>query len=80
MSEHKKTRASRDDFENKKGKIERSAWRKLISVCLALITLYLLNVYHVFDYTGYIIGFLLVVVWGILINYFVNKIFSLFIY
>lgn len=77
MSEDKRDYIN--DFDSKKKKIERSQWRKLISIVLAGITLYLLFTYDIFDYTGYIIGFLLVIIWGILINYMVNKTFALFI-
>lgn len=70
---------NKEDFEGKEGKIKRNEWRKLISVAFIVITLYLLNVYNVFDYTGYIIGILLVLVWSLIINYIIDKIFSLFI-
>jgi len=77
MSEDK--RDHKNEFESKEGKIERNKWRKLINIIFAGITLYLLLTYNVFDYTGNILGVLLVFVWGGLINYIVKKVFLLFI-
>lgn len=45
-----------------KGKIERNEWRKLAIIIFAGITLYLLLTYNFFDYTGNIIGVLLVLI------------------
>jgi len=67
------------DFESKEGKIKRNGWRELVNIIFIVITLYLLNAYDVFEHTGYIIGFLLLIVWGIIMNYVIDKIFSLFI-
>lgn len=68
-----------EKFGPKEEKIKRNEWRKLISILLAVITLYLLNSYNVFEYTGIGLGLLIVVVFGLLISYAVDKIFSLFI-
>lgn len=68
-----KNKGKKDSLESKEGKIERNEWRKLINIIIAVITLYLMIAYNVFDYTGYIIGFLLVVVWGGIVNYIVKK-------
>lgn len=70
----------KDVLENKEGKIKRNDWGKVVNIILIVITLYLLNIYDVFEYTGVIMGILLVFVWGILINYLVDKIFYLFIH
>lgn len=78
MNKNKEKKDNKDDFESKEGKIERNEWRKLVNIVLAGITLYLLLAYDVFDYTGNIIGVLLVLVWGGIINYIVKKIFYLF--
>jgi len=67
------------DLESKEGKIKRNGWRELVNIIFIVITLYLLNAYDVFEHTGYIIGFLLLIVWGIIMNYVIDKIFSLFI-
>lgn len=69
----------KNPFESKEEKIKRNEWRKLTNIIFAAITLYLLITYNLFEYTGNIIGFLLVLVWGIAINYLIIKIFSLFI-
>lgn len=78
MNKNKDEKENNAGLESKKGKIERNDWRKLISIILAGITLYLLFAYNLFDYTGYIIGLLLVIVWGVIINFIVNKVFYLF--
>lgn len=77
MSEEK--RDYKNEFESKEGKIKRSEWRKFISIVFTGITLYLLLNYDIFEYTGNIIGVLLVIIWGVTINFIVNKIFALFI-
>ena len=79
MNENKEEKYNKGYFESAKGKIERNQWRKLINIIFALITLYLLITYNLFDYTGNILGFLIVIVWGGLLNYIVKKLFSLFI-
>ncbi len=79
MNKNKEKKHNKDDLESKKEKIYRNEWRKLISIIFAVITLYLLFIYNVFDYTGYIIGFLLVIVWGLIINFIVNKVFIFFV-
>lgn len=66
-------------FESKKRKIEVNKWHQSVNVILAGIILYLLLTYHVFDYTGNILGVLFVLVVGQILNLIVNKIFSLFI-
>lgn len=73
------TNDNKTDFESKKGKIKRNNWRKLVNIIFMVITLYLLNTYDVFEHTGYIIGFLLLIVWAIIIDNVIDKIFSLFI-
>jgi len=77
------TNNSKDDnknyFDSKERRVEKNEWRKLINIIVAGVTLYLLLTYNVFDYTGNILGVLLVLVWGGLINYIVKKVFSLFI-
>lgn len=73
-----KNKDKKDGLEDKQGKVERNEWRKLVNIIVAGVTLYILLAYNVFDYTGNIIGVLLVLVWGVIINYIVKKIFSLF--
>lgn len=69
MNEYKK-----NEFETQKGKAERSEWRKLINFIVAIITLYLLLNYNILEYTGYIAGFILIMVWGGVVDYIVKKI------
>lgn len=73
-----KNKDKKDGLEDKQGKVERNEWRKLVNIIVAGVTLYILLAYNVFDYTGNIMGVLLVLVWGVIINYIVKKIFSLF--
>lgn len=68
-----------NELESKEEKIKRNEWRKLISILLAAVTLYLLNIYNIFEYTGLGLGILIVAVFGLVINYIVDKVFSLFI-
>lgn len=68
----------KNEYENKKGKIKRNDWRKLISFVISLIALYILLNYNVFEHTGYVLGLLLVAISGIVINYVIDKIFDLF--
>lgn len=79
MNNKKENRDSKDGFDSKEGKAERNEWRKLVSVILVGITLYLLLTYDIFAYTGNIIGVLLILVWGLILNYIVNRTFALFI-
>lgn len=76
------TNKSKDDnkdyFDSKERRVEKNEWRKLINIIVAGVTLYLLLTYNVFDYTGNILGVLLVLVWGGLINYIVKKVFTFF--
>lgn len=70
---------NKDYFESKERKIEVNEWRKLIIIIIAGLTLYLLLTYNVFDYTGNLIGVLLILIWGRIINYIVTKVFAFFI-
>lgn len=51
MNKDKEKSDRKDNLESKEGKIKRNEWRKLISIIFAVITLFLLNAYNVFDYT-----------------------------
>lgn len=66
-------------FDSKDRRIEKNMWRKLVNIIVAGVTLYLLLIYNIFDYTGNILGVLLVLVRGGLINYIVKKVFAIFI-
>lgn len=78
MSKNEDKKNNKDDLESKKGKTDRNEWRKLISIIFAGITLYLLFTYNLFDYTGYIIGFLIVIILGVIINFIIDKLFYFF--
>lgn len=68
-----------DYFESKDKKIEVNEWRKLIIIIIAGLTLYVLLTYNIFDYTGNLIGVLLLLIWARIINYIVTKLFGFFI-
>lgn len=76
--------ASKNEADNKfyfdsiERKVEVNQWRKLINIIIAGVTLYLLLTYNLFDYTGNIIGVLLLLVWSLVMNYIVRKVFYLF--
>ena len=66
-------------YLEKKKKIEMNKWRQLINVILAGIVLYFLLTFNVFHYTGNILGVLLVLIVGQILNLIVKRLFSLFI-
>jgi len=70
---------NKDYFESKERKIAVNEWRKLIIIIIAGLTLYVLLTYNVFDYTGNLIGVLLLLIWARIIHYIVTKLFGFFI-